>query len=119
MLMQGSPATVAEEARHLRLVHGVDHGGRRAGAPQAVADIGDLAGGRAFAAELARYHDTEKALLARGSECLLRKAGLLVDRAGVTSRDARHDLGSGCEPRCIVAGVIRGTVPPRFRPHGE
>ncbi|MFK4694766.1 hypothetical protein ABIF42_000360 [Bradyrhizobium diazoefficiens] len=75
----GNAVAVPDDAGDLGLVHRVDHRGRGAGAPERVADVGDVVDRGAEAAELDRDHDAEQFLLTRDVESLVREAGVAID----------------------------------------
>lgn len=90
-------ARMAREAGELHLVHGEDHRRRSAGAAKNGADVDDVGGARAVAAELGRNENAKQLLLADGGEGFGRKSGFTVDRVGVLLGDRRDVLGAGNE----------------------
>ena len=92
--MPGAAAAVADDAGHHDLMHGEDHRGRSAGAAERVADIDDVGDAGAFAAEIARHHDAQQPLGARGGEGFGRKARIAIDGVGMLGRDRRNLLGA-------------------------
>ncbi len=64
-LVPGIAAAVPDHAGDLRLVHGEDHGRRRTGAAELVADVHHLAEAGALPAEIAGNHHAEQPLLPR------------------------------------------------------
>ena len=75
-------AAVTDQAGDLGLVHGEDHRGRRAGAAERVAHLGDVVDRGAEAAELDRDLRAEQLALAGRIDRGFREARLLVDFLG-------------------------------------
>ena len=78
-------------------MHGEDHRRRGAGAAENGADVDDVGGARAVAAELGGNQHAEQPLFADGGEGLGGEARLAVDRVGVLLGDRRDRLGAGDE----------------------
>jgi hypothetical protein len=70
-------------------MHGEDHRGRGAGAPERVADIDNVADARTLAAELTWNRRAQETLGARGGDRLGRHAGIMIDSGGVLGGDGR------------------------------
>ena len=83
-------AHVAHDARHLDLVHGVDHAGGGARLAELVAHVGHVADARALAAQRARHHDAEQPLRLDGGKRLGRETGATVDIRGTVPRPPRR-----------------------------
>ncbi len=83
---------VPDQAGHLGLMHGEDHGSGGAGAAERVADLGDVVDRGTEAAELDRNLHAEKFLRAGGVDRGLRKARFEVDLFGLRG-------GCGCDRR--------------------
>ena len=94
-LMPGAAFAMPREAGDLGLMHRVDHGGRRAGAAERVANIDDVGDAGAFAAELARHRNAHQSRGARGGDRLRRKPRVAIDGDGMFGRDGR-DLFGAC-----------------------
>jgi hypothetical protein len=90
-------ARVAHEAGELHVVHGEDHRGRGAGAAENRADVDDVGGARAFAAELGGNQHAEQPLLADGGEGFGGEARFAVDRVGVLLGDRRDRFSASDE----------------------
>jgi hypothetical protein len=88
-LVPSAAAPVPRDARHLGLMHGEDHRGRGAGAPERVADIDNVADARTLAAELTWNRRAQETLGARGGDRLGRHAGIMIDSGGVLGGDGR------------------------------
>ena len=71
--------------------------GRGAGAPEDGANVDDVGGARAVAAELGGNEHAEQPLLADGGERLGGETRLAVDRVGVLLGDRRDFFGAGDE----------------------
>ena len=84
---------VMDDARHLDLVHGVDHRRRAAVLAQHLADTGDLDDVEAQAAVALGHVRAEQARVAQGVKRLARKAGVAID---VRRVDARTSLPRAC-----------------------
>jgi hypothetical protein len=93
-LVPGATAAVPRDARHLGLMHGKDHRGRGAGAPERVADIDNVADARTLAAELSWNCRAQETLGARGGDRFGRHAGIVVDCGGVLSGDGCDAFGA-------------------------
>jgi len=76
---------VADDARHLDLVHCENQRRRRTGLTQNEANIRKFGDRRTFAAERGRHHDAEQPLLAQFVERLGGKAGRRIHRRGMLS----------------------------------
>ena len=90
-------ARVAREAGELHLMHGEDHRRRSAGAAENGADVDDVGGARAVAAELGGNEHAEQLLLADGGEGFGGEARLAIDGVGVLLGDRSDLLGAGDE----------------------
>ncbi|MNY27320.1 hypothetical protein D3C86_1612200 [compost metagenome] len=86
---------VLQHARHLDLVHRVDHARGGAGAAQHAADGGHGIQRGAGAAEVRRDHRAEQAVLAQRDEGFVRKARVAVHRIGMRGGDGGSGLGGG------------------------
>ena len=93
-LVPGAAAAVPRDARHLGLMHGKDHRGRGAGAPERVADVDNVADARTLAAELSWNCRAQETLGARGGDRFGRHAGIVVDCGGVLSGDGCDAFGA-------------------------
>jgi hypothetical protein len=93
-LVPGAAAAVPRDARHLGLMHGKDHRGRGAGAPERVADIDNVADARTLAAELSWNCRAQETLRARRGDRFGRHAGIVVDCGGVLSGDGCDAFGA-------------------------
>ncbi len=94
-------AVVPDEAGDLDLMHREDHAGRGAGRAEDRADVGDVGGAAAVAAEFGRDQHAEQTLLADRGEGFGRKARLAIDRFGILF----CDLGGLLRAIYVVAGV--------------
>jgi hypothetical protein len=112
-LVIAAAGAVPYQAGDLGLMHGEDHRGRRAGAAERVAHLGDVEDRGAEAAELDRDLRAEQLALAGGVERGFGEARLRVDLFGVSRRrggDRRGALlegGAAIEQR--FAALIRDT----------
>ena len=88
---------MARQAGELHLVHGEDHRRRSAGAAENRADVDDVGGARAVAAEFGGNEHAEQLLFADGGEGFGGEARLAVDGVGVLLGDRRDFLGAGDE----------------------
>jgi hypothetical protein len=75
-------------------MHGEDHRGRGAGAPERVADIDNVADARTLAAELTWNRRAQETLGARGGDRLGRHAGIMIDSGGMLGGDGRDAFGA-------------------------
>ena len=82
-LVPSAAAPVPRDARHLGLMHGEDHRGRGAGAPERVADIDNVADARTLAAELTWNRRAQETLGACGGDRLGRHTGIMIDGGGM------------------------------------
>ena len=74
--LPGVVAGVAHQAGDLHLMHGEDHRRRGAGRAEDRADVGDVGGARALAAEFGRDQHAEQLVLADRRERLVRESAL-------------------------------------------
>ncbi len=92
-----APRAWRDEAGELHLMHGEDHRRRSAGAAENRADVDDVGGARAVAAEFGGNEHAEQLVLADGGEGFGGKARLAIDSVGVWLGDRRDFLGAGDE----------------------
>src|SRR4029079_10963708 len=98
-------ATVTDQARHHDLMHGVDHAGGGAGAPQRIADFDNIRDRYIFAAEFSRRIDAHQALFFGGGDGGLRKAAGAGDNGRILRGDGGHALRALLHIvcRCVLA----------------
>jgi hypothetical protein len=93
-LVPGVAAAMPHDARHLGLMHGEDHRGRGASAPEGVADIDNVADARTLAAELIWYRNAQETLGGRSGDRFDWHAGIMIDRCGMLCSDSRDAFGT-------------------------
>ena len=94
---------MADEAGDLDLMHREDHPGRAQARAEDRADVRDVGGARAFAAELGGDQHAEQFLLTDRLERLGGKASVAVDRVGMALGDLRRGFGATMKSRAPAA----------------
>src|SRR5580704_7910689 len=108
--MPMAAGAVSDQAGHLGLMHGEDHGGGGAGAAERVADLGDVVDGGTEAAELDRDLHAEKFLGAGRVDRGLRKPRPEVDLFGLRGGGGCDRRGALLEQRAAVEQQTCGCV---------
>ena len=102
------PRTVSpmpDQAGDFCLMHRVDHRGRGAGPAEHVTNVDNVGDAGPFSAEFVRHHDAQQALRPRGSDSLLRKSRLVIDRLGIGRSDAGYDIRLGGTAQKVLRRV--------------